>query len=427
MGSKDRLTLRYFSDGYHLDGVLNLQNLLTYADQASIHYYNALVSETHTFTDRILNNFILSYQLEDSNRGPLPGSINVNDLGVNIWQPAFKQINQIAVTNFFTIGGNPQADFARANYTLGDDVHVQLNKHGITFGFHGEQASVDVNNLFQQPGLFTFNANVTNNAIASFLLGYVQNFAQASGQFLDLRGHFLGFYAQDSWRIGPRFTFNYGLRYEPFLPWHEREGRMGSFFPDAYAAGTHSTRYPLAPAGLKFAGDPNFNPNGVPNIYTNFMPRLGFAWDIFGTGKTSVHGGAGSFYDSRMSSVFFNIYSNTSPFITNFNISSAVTANASGNTVINFINPYSSIGQRQSVPGSSATAEHLADPGAVVPYLRSIPDLQDARHLRLEPGARAADDQQPALPPRLRGLAQQSPVGSGRTKPLSHSRCGSLD
>jgi Carboxypeptidase regulatory-like domain/TonB-dependent Receptor Plug Domain len=198
MGSKDRLTLRYFSDGYHLDGVLNLQNLLTYADQASIQYYNALVSETHTFSDRILNNFILSYQLEDSNRGPLPGGINVNDLGVNIWQPAFKQINQIAVTNFFSISVNPQADFARANYTLGDDVHVQLNKHGLTFGFHGQQASVDVNNQFQQPGLFTFNANVTNNAMASFLLGYVQNFAQASGQFLDLRGHFLGFYAQDS-------------------------------------------------------------------------------------------------------------------------------------------------------------------------------------------------------------------------------------
>ena len=124
LGAQDRLTARYFSDGYHLDGVLNLQNLLTYADQASIHYYNALVSETHTFSDRILNNFILSYQLEDSNRGPLPGSINVNDLGVNIWQPAFKQINQIAVTNFFTIGGNPQADFARANYTLANDLHV---------------------------------------------------------------------------------------------------------------------------------------------------------------------------------------------------------------------------------------------------------------------------------------------------------------
>ena len=71
------VTLRYFSDGYHLDGVLNLQNLLTYADQARHSLLQRPVSETHTFTDRILNNFILSYQLENSNRGPLPGSIDV--------------------------------------------------------------------------------------------------------------------------------------------------------------------------------------------------------------------------------------------------------------------------------------------------------------------------------------------------------------
>jgi len=65
LGGNDRLTARYFSDGYHVNGVLNLKNLLTYTDQANIHYYNALVSESHTFSSRLLNNFILSYQLED--------------------------------------------------------------------------------------------------------------------------------------------------------------------------------------------------------------------------------------------------------------------------------------------------------------------------------------------------------------------------
>jgi hypothetical protein len=345
LGSKDRLSARYFSDSYHLNGVLNLKDLLTYADQADIHYYNSLISETHTFSDHVLNNFILSYQIENATRGPLPGSIDVADLGVNIWQPAFKQINQITVTNFFTVGGNPQGSFGRANYTLGDDVHVQLGNHNLSFGFHGEQAKVDVNNLFQQPGLFTFNSTITNNAIASFLLGYVQNFSQASGQFLDLRGHFFGFYGQDSWKVSRRFTLNYGIRYEPFIPWHEKEGRMGSFFPAAYAAGTHSTLYPLAPAGLKFAGDPGFNPNGIANIYTHFMPRVGFAWDVFGTGKTSVRGGAGDFYDSRMSSVFYNIYSNTSPFITNVNITSAL-----GGPSINFTNPYTSFGTPNPFP-----------------------------------------------------------------------------
>ena len=344
-GTKDRLTVRYFNDDYHLNGVLNLTDLLTYADQADIKYYNSLISETHTFSSRILNNFDLTYQIENSSRGPLPGSISVADLGVNIWQPAFKQINQIAVTGFFTVGDNPQATFRRTNYTLGDDLHVLIGTHNLTFGFHGENAKVDVNNLFQQPGLFTFNANITNNAIASFLLGYVQNFSQASGQFLNLRGHFYGFYGQDSWKMTRRFTLLYGLRYEPFLPWHEQQGRMGSFFPSLYAAGTHSTVYPLAPAGLRFAGDPGFNPNGVPNIYSHFMPRIGFAWDVFGTGRTSLRGGGGTFYDSRMSSVFYNIYSNTSPFITNVNISSAL-----GGPSISFTNPYTSFGTPNPFP-----------------------------------------------------------------------------
>jgi hypothetical protein len=354
LGSNDRVTARYFSDEYHVSGVLNLKDLLTYTDQANIHYYNALISEAHTFSSRLLNNFVLSYQLEDSNRGPLPGSINVADLGVNIWQPAFKQINQITVTNFFTLGGNPQADFARANYTLGDDLHYQVGSHSLAFGFHGEVSKVDVNNLFQQPGLFTFNANVTNNAIASFLLGYVATFSQASGQFLDLRGKFTGFYGQDSWKVNRRLTLDYGLRYEPFIPWHEVQGRMGSFFPNLYASNTHSSVYPLAPAGLQFAGDAGFNPNGIPSTYRHIMPRGGFAWDVFGNGKTSVRGGAGDFFDSRLSSVFYNIYSNTSPFITNFSVNSVLgtTSSPSNSVVMNFSNPYSSTGNTNPFPAT---------------------------------------------------------------------------
>ena len=87
IGAKDRLTVRYFQDNFRLDGVLNLTDLLTYADEANINYYNSLISETHTFNGHILNNFILSYQIENDSRGPLPGSISVADLGVNIWQP----------------------------------------------------------------------------------------------------------------------------------------------------------------------------------------------------------------------------------------------------------------------------------------------------------------------------------------------------
>jgi hypothetical protein len=343
---KDKLTLRYFSDEYALQGVLNTQDLLTYADGASYHYYNSLISETHTFGDHIVNNFIISYQLGNDQRGPSASSVNVADLGVNIWQPTFKQINQFQVTNYFNIGDNPQAFFRRANYTLTDDIHFLLGRHNIDAGYHGEVSKIDINNLFQQPGQFTFNGNNTGgDPAANFLFGYLASFAQASGQFFNTRGKFQGAYIQDSWKMTRNLTLDYGVRYEPFIPWHEMQGRMGSFFPKLWTSNTHSAKYPLAPAGLLFAGDQGFNPNGVASAYNHFMPRLGFAWDVFGTGKTAVRGGAGMFFDSRINSTLFNIFSNGSPFVT-----AASFNNNTAGTVINVANPYGTYGIANPFP-----------------------------------------------------------------------------
>jgi len=373
IGNNDHLMVRYFSDGYHLDGVLNLSNLLTYADQASINYYNALISETHTFNSHLLNNFILSYQIDNANRGPLPGSINVNTLGVDIWQPAFSQINSIAVTNEFTVGDNPQGDFRRTNYTLGDDLHYQFGNHNLSFGFHGEIAKMDINNLYRQPGTFTFNANNVGDPFASFLFGYVYEFQQASGQFYNGRGKFYGAYAQDSWKATRRLTLNYGVRYEPFFPWKEIQRRMGGFFPSLWASNTHSTVYPNAPAGLQFAGDPGFNASGINSELSHFMPRLGFALDVFGDGKTSVRGGAGLFYDSRLSSALFNLFTNNSPFITNVDITNAGGAN------ISFTDPYGSYGTPNPFPAPQPPLSTSAIPPQAFLTFDPFSGFQDPR------------------------------------------------
>ena len=71
--SSDKLTARCFSDSYHLNGVLDLTDLLTYADQAQINYYNSLISETHIFNDRMLNN---STGPAIVHLAPIPGDIS---------------------------------------------------------------------------------------------------------------------------------------------------------------------------------------------------------------------------------------------------------------------------------------------------------------------------------------------------------------
>src|SRR5262249_39575377 len=160
---------------------------------------------------------------------------------------------------------------------------------------------VDLNNQFFQPAEFSFSSIA--NFMAGILSDYSGNlaFRQGAGEFKNNRNNFLGLYLQDNYRIRPRLTLNLGLRWEPALPWHETGGRVEQFRLPDLIAGVHSTQFPNAPAGVFFPGDNGVPEDGIRPSHNNFAPRVGFAYDVFGDGKTSIRGGFGIFYDTRLS------------------------------------------------------------------------------------------------------------------------------
>jgi hypothetical protein len=328
--AKDQFAFRHYYAQFNAPAVFNTANILSYLDSASILSQNFLVNETHIFNSNVLNEFHFSYSRESATRGPSPNAIGVRDLGVTIpFQPTQNAIQSISVSNFFSFGDNPNGKFVRNNYSFNNNTSWIMGKHTFHFGGTLELSQVLIRNFFRQPGLFTFDGSNSGNSMADFLLGWTRQFQQGFGEFKDNRNTFPGIYVQDDWHATRRLTLNLGLRWEALLPWKEGQNRIEQFRPEAALQGIHSTVFTNAPAGLFFVGDPGVEAHtGTSGSYNLFAPRIGFAYDLFGDGRTSIRGGAGIFYGSRQEGIINNRFVDVTPFSPQLVLT---TANAAAN------------------------------------------------------------------------------------------------
>jgi outer membrane receptor protein involved in Fe transport len=210
-------------------------------------------------------------------------------------------------------------------------------------------------------GLFNaFNAtlptgvtvNATNQNLqrwANFLVGSAQTFIQGSADYTaDFRQSNIETYAQDEWRFRPNLTLYYGLRYSRFGQPTDRNGRLSNFIPALY---NPANAPQVTGAGNRIAGGGNFcngmivnsqnvqtlgdcrpavSPWGseiVPTSNKDFAPRVGLAWDPFGSGKTSIRAGYGIYHEQVLAGFAEQIIGQNPPYLQNLTVSNTSLSN----------------------------------------------------------------------------------------------------
>ena len=142
------------------------------------------------------------------------------------------------------------------SFQVADDVDLIRGRHQFAFGFNLIRIQNNTISGFDENGAPTFNGSFTGLGLADFMIGNMSDFQQTNATPDDLRQWVMSVYAQDSFKVSPSFTFNFGLRWEPTFADPDKYGRGTSFSLPAFLAGQVSTVHPTAPAGLFFPGDP---------------------------------------------------------------------------------------------------------------------------------------------------------------------------
>jgi Carboxypeptidase regulatory-like domain len=325
----------YSGDNYNLDnpypqaqGGANVPNGLGGAFNALSAGFAQLIDLGYvkTFNTTTVNEFHFSYMRYANNIGEPTGGVGTRlacqgfvtavdesadcpagpafgPTGIYPLDPKIEGIENVSLQNLgITIGVDITNAVQRQNtFEWADNLSKIVGTHTLKFGaeIHYDQVNEVPNATFN--GSFQFNGSETGSDYADYLIGVASTYVQADQGAFYPRNKYAGFFAEDTWRIRPNLTLNYGLRWDIISPWSEKFNQLQSL-----VVGEQSLTYPGAPTGFLVPTDPGVSRTIAPIDYKNFGPRLGLVYapnfqngllkKIVGDGKTSIRVGIGMFY-----------------------------------------------------------------------------------------------------------------------------------
>jgi len=264
------------------------------------HNYFSSLTYTRTINTNMLNEFHFTLQRNVQQQAiPLQNAPNPAALGVGVTPDQSTGPTRMSfVSNNGTgliVGFSPQGPTALVNNTFVYDDTFSWVRGRHTWKFGGSYAPYQNNTLFDffVDGQFDLdNFNGSFNQYANFLMGMPEDYFQFGSAPSNIRQKSSFLFAQDEWKVRRNLTLTLGIRYEYSSPKIDTQGRSFSIIP-----GAHSSRFVKAPTSLVFPGDPGAPKGANFPDKNDWAPRFGFAWDPKGTGKTSIRGGIGMFYD----------------------------------------------------------------------------------------------------------------------------------
>lgn len=325
------------------------------------------VVDIYTISSNLLLNSYFGYTSQ-TGATLSPAPFTIADAGALIAQPTnFKPTLNIDISGNFTIGEQPATGtWNRGDQSLREILTIIKGSNQIEVGGEAVRVRAPMGNSYQADGNYTFSNSLTGDNVADFVTGSVSSFTQAGGLYLNFTGINWSAFVQDDWHASSRLTLSAGLRWDPFIPYKDSEGRVGCFLP-----GAQSVRFPNAPAGLIFGGshhDAGCPDSSIYNNLGNLGPRFGFASQLTADGKTSLRGGVGYYYQSPNLVAFEDVVG-IPPFAPIVNL-----------TDVNFTDPYGSAGVANPFPAQFGPS----NPGATATFPQDISFTQIfSSHFRL--------------------------------------------